>query len=229
LTLRFASWDPGATLRILGVFAAGILITRLLIVDLPIPLPRDPLRFKIATTAILWLSLVVLPYAFAWRSFGLSPAALGVHLRNLGASLGLGCALYALALVFFVFCSGDPIIARHPARFLEKPENVALLASSMSLHAAGTDVATRGFILLSLERFSPVWFAILMQNVVWFWGHVYEVELLSNCLGWWAGGGLFLALGVLGDMVALRTRNVVGIALGHILLNLVMIAYIRQL
>jgi hypothetical protein len=30
-------------------------------------------------------------------------------------------------------------------------------------------------------------------------------------------------------MVALRTRNVIGLALAHVALNLVMVAYIRQL
>jgi hypothetical protein len=219
----------GATLKILGIFGLGILLTRLLVVDLDLPLPRDPIRFKIATASIMWLALVGIPYAFVWRWFGLSPSALGLNLRKLGQSFWLGCALYALALVFFVYCSNDPIISRHPARFLQKPENLILLATSMSLHAAGTDVATRGFILLALARHSPVWFAILMQNTFWFWGHVYEVALLSNCVGWWVGAGLFLALGVLGDMVALKTRNVVGLALGHVLLNVVMVLFIRQL
>jgi hypothetical protein len=40
---------------------------------------------------------------------------------------------------------------------------------------------------------------------------------------------LTLTLGILGDIVALRTRNVVGLAVAHVLLNITMMAFIRTL
>jgi hypothetical protein len=38
---------------------------------------------------------------------------------------------------------------------------------------------------------------------------------------------LFIVLGVLGDIVALRTRNVVGLAIAHVILNIAMALSIR--
>jgi hypothetical protein len=226
-----------ATAGILAIFAAGVFITWLFIVGLGLPLPQDPIRRKIATTAIQTFGTIVVPYGLVRFWPGLTPGDLGLNSGQLWRSFGLGCLLYAVGLVGFVHCSSDPLIFEHPVRFL-KPANATLLTATMSAHAATTDIATRGFILLALVRHSPVWFAICMQNLVWLLGHVYEIQLFTNCLGGptvpftqmglWAAG-LFVVLGVLGDVVALRTRNVIGLALGHVVLNLVMVAYIRQL
>jgi hypothetical protein len=40
---------------------------------------------------------------------------------------------------------------------------------------------------------------------------------------------MILDTGLIGDIVALRTRNVVGLALAHVLLNLAMVVFIRSL
>jgi hypothetical protein len=100
-------------------------------------------------------------------------------------------------------------------------------ALTMFLIAAGTDVATRGFILLSLARHSSLWFAILMQNVFWLLGHTHEIRVLAGALGGVGAVGLFVVLGLLGDSIALRTRNVIGLGLAHVMLNVVMTSYIR--
>jgi hypothetical protein len=97
----------------------------------------------------------------------------------------------------------------------------------MGIHAAGTDFATRGYILLGVAERGPVLLAILLQNVVWFVGHVYEIDLLARCMGLAWARGLFLVLGVLGDVVALKTRNVAGLAAAHVLLNVAMAFVIR--
>ena len=99
----------------------------------------------------------------------------------------------------------------------------------MAIHAASTDLATRGFILLSLAETSHVAFAVLMQNVVWVFGHLYEIKLFANSLGYPVAAGMIVVTGLLGDVVALRTRNVIGLALAHVFLNLLMVIFIRQL
>jgi membrane protease YdiL (CAAX protease family) len=232
---RLGRRDVLASAGILGVFVAGVFFTWLLIVGWGIPLPKNPIGHKFATTLIQAFAVIALPYAVVHFWLGLTPSILGLNFKNFKASFLWGCALYAIGMIGFVHCSGDPLIARHPVRFLD-PGNAILLTLVMSIHAATTDLATRGFILLALDHHSPTWFAIVMQNLVWVYGHVYEIALFTHCLGGptvpftnmglWAVL-LFTALGVLGDMVALKTRNVVGLALAHVALNLAMVTYIR--
>ena len=138
------------------------------------------------------------------------------------------CLLYSLALTAFIHCSADPLISNHAVGKLPAWEAVGF-AASMSLIAAGTDLATRGFILFSLARYTHTSIAILIQNLTWYLGHIHEINLLTGCLGYASALGLTLTLGILGDVVALRTRNVLGLAFAHILLNIVLSLYIRQL
>lgn len=217
-----------AVATLLGVFVLGVFLTWAWIVGLRLPLPRTPIERKLATTVIQGFFAIALPYLFAWKFFGLTPARLGITRRGFWPSLLWGCALYAIAYLAFLSCSDNPLLARHPIRHAGAAEGFAIV-STMGLHAATTDLATRGYILLALAEFSPVWFAVLMQNVVWFVGHVYEIDLLSRCMGLPAARLLFLALGVLGDIVALRTRNVLGLAVAHVLLNVVMAFTIRAM
>jgi hypothetical protein len=217
-----------AILSILGVFVFGVFLTWLYIVKLRLPLPRDPLGHKLATTLLQTVTAIVLPYLWAWKYLRLSPAALGFTTKNLWKSTAWGCALYALAFLAFSTCSDDPLLARHPIRRADAAQGTAIVLT-MGLHAAGTDLATRGYILLALAAFGPVSFAILMQNLIWFYGHIYEIRLFANCLGLPAALTLFIALGLLGDIIALRTRNVAGLALAHVVLNIVMALSIRGL
>jgi hypothetical protein len=221
------------------VLAAGIIAVSLLgqlatgwIVPLLLRIPGIRAVDFVLGTAIVQVAMtVVVPYALAWATLGLTPARLGVTHRGLARGLLLGIALYALAMAAFVtFCAADPGIAGHLVRRFDG-ERLLILATGMCLIAAGTDLATRGFILLGVAEYTPVWFAVLMQNVFWLWGHKAEILKLSGpqCLGLPGAIALFVALGVLGDVVALRSRNVVGLAIGHILLNLAMIAWIRAM
>lgn len=100
---------------------------------------------------------------------------------------------------------------------------------SMSIVASGTDLTTRGFVLLGLARYSPLIFAIIAQNAIWYLGHLSEIGALTGCLTLWGAIGLTLTLGVLGDIVALKTRNILGLAFAHILLNITMMIFIRNL
>jgi hypothetical protein len=215
-----------AIFSILGVFVFGVFITWLYIVKLRLPLPRDPLGHKLATTLLQSVTTILLPYLWAWRFLGLSPAQLGFTTKNLWKSVLWGCALYALGFLAFSTCTSDPLLSRHPIRHANASQGTAILLT-MGLHAATTDFATRGYILLALAAFGPVWLAIVMQNLVWFYGHIYEINLFAHCLGMPVALTLFIGLGLLGDIIALRTRNVAGLAIAHVVLNVAMALSIR--
>ncbi|MGQ0720357.1 MAG: CPBP family glutamic-type intramembrane protease [Candidatus Eiseniibacteriota bacterium] len=210
----------------LAVFCGGVVLTWLLIARLEVTQALDFVTRHLANSSLQGVLVVALPYAWAARFQGRPPAKLGLGRQGFALSFLLSCALYALALVAFLHCWADPAVADHPIRIV-RAEKVAVLATSMCVLAATTDLATRGFVLLWLADCAPRSFAVLMQNVFWILGHGYEIRALSACLGAPAAYGLFLALGVLGDAIALRTRNVLGLALAHVLLNVVMILYLR--
>lgn len=220
--------DINATLGILGILLLGIFLTWYPVVILKIPLPENLAWKSLITAALQTLTTVVIPYVWAFSRLGLSPADLGLTTRKLGTNLLYGCLLYSLALAAFLHCSADPMIANHAVRNVAPLETIGM-ASGMSLIAAGTDLATRGFILLALARYTHVGFAIAIQNLTWYWGHIPEINMLTGCLGFAGALGLTLTLGILGDVIALRTRNVIGLAMAHILLNVVLTMYIRQL
>jgi len=220
--------DLNASLGIFGIYLLGIFLIWFPLAFLGVPLPEDPIARSAVTVVLQTLGVIVLPYAWAWWRLGLSPAALGINVRGLGKNIALGCALYALALAAFIHCSDDPVISNHLVGQLGTGEAILFLAV-MGLAAAGTDLSTRGFILLGLARYSPVAFAVIIQNLTWVLGHLHEIELLRNCLGVGMAVALTVTLGLLGDVIALKTRNVVGLAIAHILLNVVLVIYIRQL
>ena len=220
--------DINAAVSICCIFALGIFLTWYPMSVLKVPLPEG-LVVRSAINA-LWqtIATIVLPCAWAMWRLGFSLADFGFGTQKLGRSLLLGCLLYSLALAAFIHCSADPLISNHAMRTIPAREAVGLTAS-MSLIAAGTDLATRGFILFSLARYTPVSFAILAQNLTWYLGHTNEIGLLTGCLGYAGALGLTLTLGILGDVVALKTRNVLGLAFAHVLLNIILSLYIRQL
>ncbi len=220
--------DLNAVFGILGIFALGIFLVWFPLVALKIPQPTGLVANAWFTATWQTIATIVMPCAWAVWRLDMRLPDLGLALQNLGRSTLYGCALYALALAAFLHCSADPLISNNPVRHLPAAEAFGLTAA-MSLIAGGTDAATRGFILLSLARHTHVVFAIFIQNLTWFLGHVYEINLLTNCLGAPAAIGLTLTLGIVGDIVALKTRNIVGLAIAHILLNAVLSIYIRQM
>lgn len=223
------SWrDVNAVLGVVGVTAFGILSLWFPTVVLRVPMPSDMVASSTVTAIWQTLALVVFPYWWASSRIGMRISELGVTRQRIGMSAALGCALYALALAAFLHCSGGSLMQGHSVRQAGALDS-AMLVAMMSLIAAGTDLTTRGFILLTLTRHSHVVFAIFMQNLVWFVGHVHEIDLLVDCLGAPGAIGLTLTLGIVGDMIVLKTRNVLGLAIAHILLNVVLGVYLRQL
>lgn len=220
--------DIGVATSVLAVFAFGIFLVWFPLVVLQVPQPSALVANAWFNAAWQTAATIVMPCAWAVWWLNLRLEDIGLTNRNLGRSMLMGCVLYSVALVAFVHCSGDSPIANHPVRHLPTVEALGL-ASAMSLIAAGTDIATRGFLLLILARHTHVVFAIFIQNLVWFLGHLHEINLLTNCLGVYLAIGLTLTLGIVGDIIALKTRNVVGLAIAHILLNVTLSIYLRQL
>lgn len=215
-------------LGILGVCGLGIFLAWFVTAMQLLPLPRDPIWSSVVGASWQFFTTVVVLYWWAKKRLRLPLSELGITTRNLLKSTVLGCLLYSLALLAFVSCSNDPMIAQHGLRNANT-EDAMLLLLSMSIIASGTDLTTRGFILLGLARYTPLIFAIIAQNAVWYLGHLSEIDQLSGCLTLGGAIGLTLMLGVLGDIIALKTRNIVGLAIAHILLNVTMMMFIRSL
>lgn len=220
--------DVNAVVGVLGVTALGIFSLWFPTVVLHMPMPKGMLVSTGLTTVWQTVALGLFPYVWANRRLGMSLSELGLSTRNLGWSVLLGCGLYTLALVAFLHCSWGAMMQGHAVRTAPLPQGL-FLCLCMSVIAAGTDLLTRGFILLSLARHGPVLFAIAVQNGIWYLGHVHEIRLLTDCLGVAGATALTLTLGVGGDMVVLRTRNVVGLGVAHVLLNVILTLYLRQM
>jgi len=220
--------DINAVIGVLGITAFGIFCQWLPFVILSVPMPKGVIASTAITTFWQTLWLVVIPYVWAVRRLGLSIEDMGVGRRNLGLSTILGCSLYLIALAAFIHCSGGGLMTNHIVRKVG-PGEASMLVLLMGIVAAGTDLTTRGFILLTLTKHSHVIFAIFMQNLIWFLGHIAEIKLLTDCLGVAMATVLTLTLGIVGDMIVLRTRNVVGLAIAHFLLNVVLVIYLRQM
>ena len=228
LGISVSSYKLNAFLSISGIYLLGIFLTWYLTGIFKIPL-SDDISLKLLTLATLQtVCTIIIPFIWAIKRLNFSLQDLGVSTKNLVLSIILGCALYALALAAFLHCTADPMISNHPIRSLEmKDASIYFLA--MAILVAGTDLATRGYILFTLARFTNLPIAIVMQNAAWYVGHIGEIKMLENCLGLWTAIGLTLTLGILGDVIALKTRNVVGLSIAHILLNVTLVIYIRSL
>lgn len=215
-------------LGILGICSLGIFLAWFVTAMHLLPLPRDPVWSSLAGASWQFFTTVMVLYWWANKRLRLPLSELGITTKNLLRSTILGCLLYSLALIAFISCSNDPFIANHALRNASTKDAMLTLLS-MSIVASGTDLTTRGFVLLGLARYSPLIFAIIVQNALWYLGHVSEIAQLSGCLTVWGAIGLTLTLGVLGDIIALKTRNVLGLAIAHILLNITMMIFIRNL
>jgi len=217
-----------ATLGSLGILFLGIFLIWFPRVFLNVPMPKNPLVSSMVDSIWLALAVVVMPYYWAVKRLGMSLADLGISKNKLGLNILLGCSLYTIALVVFLRCSDSPMIANHAVRHAS-PGAAFILTLSMALVAGMTDFQTRGFVLLTLSRSAGVVFAVIMQNLVWFTGHLHEIGLLTSCLGTARAVALTLTLGILGDVIVLRTKNVIGLSLAHVLLNFILVIYIRQM
>ena len=215
-------------LGILGICGLGIFLAWFVTAMQLLPLPRDRVWSSRVGASWQFFATVIVLYWWASKRLRLPLSELGITTRNLLKSTILGCLLYSLALIAFISCSSDPMIAQHGLRYASTEDAMVILLG-MSVIASGTDLTTRGFVLLGLARYTPLIFAIIVQNALWYLGHLGEIAQLTGGLTLWGAIGLTLTLGILGDIVALKTRNIVGLAIAHILLNITMMLFIRNL
>lgn len=223
-----ANQKINAFFGIIGIYILGIFLTWYLTGIFQIPLPDDVPLKSLTTMILQGTCLCVIPYYWAMKRLNFSLKDLGISLNKLGISTLLGCLLYSIALVAFIHCTADPMISNHAIRWLDV-DDASILLLAMSIGVATTDIATRGFILLSLTRYTNIPTAVVLQNIAWYAGHLGEIDQLTGCLSLWGAIGLTLTLGILGDIVALKTRNIVGLSIAHVLLNVTLTFYIRSL
>jgi len=216
-----------AVISSMAVLLVGIMSLWFPTAVLNIPLPKDAFTSALLTAIWQTVAVVIFPYYWAVKRLDMSMADLGVSKANLGKSIFLGCALYFIALVVFIHCSTNNIMMNHVITTMPTVD-AYLFMSTMALVAAGTDFTTRGYILLVLTKYSNVYFAVFVQNLVWFVGHISEINFLANCIGFFNSILLTLVLGIIGDVIVLKLRNVIGLAIAHILLNVILTIFMRN-
>ncbi|MCY3412926.1 MAG: CPBP family intramembrane metalloprotease [Candidatus Heimdallarchaeota archaeon] len=146
----------------------------------------------------------------SWKDLGVLPSKNYPLLSTLG-----GMAVYFIAVWVFlryrIFFGNWGIT----------PWSIIWIKFAMiCVMASVTDFWTRGFILLELAKRYNDKIAIFWQNVTWFSLHIYEIVLLEPYIGYLGAIALTLTLGIGGDLIALKTRSITGLMLGHCLLNL---------
>lgn len=154
----------------------------------------------------------------SWRDLGITLPASNKILSIFG-----GIGVYLIAVVVFlkyrIFFGGW----NYPPWY-----TVWINLALIGIMASITDFWTRGFILLELSRRYNKTVAIIGQNLTWFMLHIYEIELLNSYIGYTGAILLTLTLGILGDMIALKTKSIIGLMLGHVILNLAIILAARE-
>ena len=153
---------------------------------------------------------------------------LGILKINLIRSTVLGLGVYAIALVVFLLLLGNPEFDRYFVWSRDMPaREFVLTIAVIAWMAALTDIWTRGMILMPVLKLKGLYLAILTQNIFWLASHIYELSYLAPSMTLAGALALTITLGVLGDLVAIKTKNIVGLSIGHIFLNLAFFSYVR--
>jgi len=171
---------------------------------------------------------VLIPFWWAMTKLGTRLEEFGLTTKNLKESMLYGGLVYAVALVVFIHSLNNPDFYLTWAAGYERmpPPELLLTGILFSWMAAITDIWTRGFILMQVTKYSTATFGVVVQNVAWMIVHLYEIVLLAPTLSLLGAVLLTVVLGTTGDVVALKTRNIVGLAFGHVVLNVGFLAYV---
>ncbi len=170
------------------------------------------------------LVYIILPYLFI-RKFLVTSSFLestGLTLQEIKKGMFFGVILYTIALVIIIAQFSDPNFKNDWIDSIKSESSSTLIfyAILASIMAAITDLWTRGYVLFQLCEYSSVQVGFLFHVFIWMLIHWYEVIILTASLGFFLSFFLTLILGVGGGIIALKTRNIVGLILGHIWLNL---------
>ena len=186
------------------------------------------LRSAIFRAIRMTLVYIVLPFWWAMRKLGTRWEDFGITLKNLGPSLFYGGLVYMIALVVFILQLNNPVFYRTWAAGYERMPLPELVVTGLlfSWMAAITDLWTRGFILMQITKYSTATWGVVIQNGTWMIVHLYEIALLAPTLTLPGAILLTVVLGTTGDVVALKTKNIAGLAFGHVILNIGFITYV---
>ncbi|MFQ6125408.1 MAG: hypothetical protein ACE5R6_12510 [Candidatus Heimdallarchaeota archaeon] len=171
---------------------------------------------------------ILFPFWWAMTKLGTRMGEFGLTTKNLKESLLYGSLVYAIALGIFIYNLNNSTFYSAFAGGYEQMTLAELILTGtlFSWMAAVTDIWTRGFILLQVTKYSNATFGVLMQNCTWVLVHLYEIAILAPVLSLPGAITLTLVLGTTGDVAALKTHNIVGLAFGHVMLNIGFMAYV---
>ena len=190
----------------------------------------SPLQDNLFRAVRMTCVYVLLPFGWAYYYKKHQLAEFGITRKKLIPALILGLAVYSIALLAFLLSLGNPSFDAHFRWGGDYTlTDWLLIMALVSWMAFVTDLWTRGFVLMLLAKYQSPGFGILVQNVTWLLVHLYEIAILGPSMGVLGALGLTLVLGVLGDLVALRTKNIIGLGVGHMYLNIAFFGYVRFL
>lgn len=173
---------------------------------------------------------VLLPFGWAYFIKKIPLKDFGIKKQKLITSIILGLGIYSIALIVFLVSLGNPEFDQYFRWGMKYSITEWLFTLALvSWMAFVTDLWTRGFVLMLLSKYQSPWFGIFAQNITWLIVHIYEIVLLGPSLSIFGALALTITLGVLGDVVALKTKNIIGLGIGHIYLNIAFFGYVRFL
>ena len=196
----------------------------------------DERWIQVLIRGLRMFAVYLLP-VFLW--FKLNPVEgkfsynMGLNLPSEGkfAAVGLGLLLYMFALATFILWPPESCGFRFWENNLHRCSTATKIDWIITLPllccmAMLTDLWTRGFVLIqATERWGEV-SGIAMQNLFWLLLHLYELEILAPSMSWPGAIILALILGILGDLIVLKWRCVIGLMGGHALLNIGWVLYL---
>jgi hypothetical protein len=191
-------------------------------------LDLTPMQNNIFRAIRMTCVYVLLPFGWAWYYKKHKLSDFGITTKKLIWSLILGLGVYSIALLAFLFSLGNPDFDQYFRWGADYTTSdwFATLAL-VSWMAFVTDLWTRGFVLMLLAKYQSPYLGIVAQNVTWLGVHLYEIALLAPAMSVAGALALTLLLGILGDIVALKTRNIIGLGVGHMFLNIAFFSYVR--
>ena len=191
-------------------------------------LALSPLEDNLFRAVRMTCVYVLLPFGWAILIKKQRLTDLGISRNRLLVSIVLGLCIYSIALLAFLLSLGNPEFDRQFRWGAEySMTNWLLIMALVSWMAFVTDLWTRGFVLMLLTKYESPLFGILIQNITWLAIHLYEVALLTPAMGFTGALALTVTLGLLGDIAVLKTKNIIGLGVGHIFLNIAFFGYIR--
>ncbi|MFX1512816.1 MAG: type II CAAX prenyl endopeptidase Rce1 family protein [Promethearchaeota archaeon] len=174
--------------------------------------------------ARMTLIYVIFPYLFTRTFLDPSYSIEDVGLTIQGSKKGvyLGIILYTVVLAILINQLGDSDFKSDWVDSLKSESLLTLVfyAFLASWMAAITDLWARGYILFQICKYSSFHVGILFQTLIWMLIHWYEIDLLTPNLGFLYSFTLTLFLGIGGGFITLKTRNITGLVIGHIWLNI---------